>query len=211
MENTITIEQAEAETTAPAVSAPCRLIAALVKAQAGFARVVKNKVNPAFKSRYADIEAILAAVRPALNANGIFVYQHVTNRPGEVSCETVLMHDSGERLAGGSITVPLGKSSNAAQALGSAITYARRYSLSATLGISADDDDDGNACAADPAPAPALVASHALKAKAEEAAKAGVAAYQGFWKNLPNADRKTLSESGIHNAMKALANEASHE
>lgn len=61
---------------------PCGIFEALARAQAGFRKVIKNRVNPAFKSRYADLEAILDAVRPSLNAQGIFISQDVENEPG---------------------------------------------------------------------------------------------------------------------------------
>lgn len=214
MQDTDTINIEQAETTAPAVEAPRNLYAALARAQANFAKVIKNRVNPAFKSRYADIEAILAAVRPALNAQGIFLCQRVINGPDRVSCETVLLHVSGEELAGGAVSIPLPRGSkNEAQALGSAITYARRYSLSATLGISADDDDDGNACAGTPAPAPApapVVVPPDLKARAEEAAAHGISAYQEFFSALEKAERVMLATAGMHAALKQRAEEASH-
>ena len=67
---------------------PCGIFEALARAQAGFRKVIKNRVNPAFKSRYADLEAILDAVRPSLNAQGIFISQDVENEPGAVSSST---------------------------------------------------------------------------------------------------------------------------
>lgn len=100
---------------------PCGIFEALARAQAGFRKVIKNRVNPAFKSRYADLEAILDAVRPSLNAQGIFISQDVENEPGAVSCLTILTSRDGARVSGGKITIPLPKDSrNAAQALGSA-------------------------------------------------------------------------------------------
>lgn len=213
----------EAATVQEAAKAepPRTLFAALAKAQANFRRVVKNRTNTAFGGkgfRYADIEAILSAVRPALNEQGIYLYQHVTNGKGSVTCETVLLHESGEQMAGGAITIPHPTGSkNDTQALGSAITYARRYSLSATLGISADDDDDGNACGAAPAPAPkaapapAPVVSAELKARAEAAANIGAEAYKALWKELSNTDRNALVKSGVHAALKAVMQENSHE
>ena len=213
----------EAATVQEAAKAepPRNLFAALAKAQANFHKVVKNRINTAFGGkgfRYADIEAILSAVRPALNEQGIYLYQHVTNGKGFVNCETVLMHESGDQMSGGAITIPFSTGGkNDAQALGSAITYARRYSLSATLGISADDDDDGNACGAAPAPAPkaapapAPVVSAELKARAEAAANVGGEAYKALWKELSNTDRNALVKSGVHAALKAVMQENSHE
>lgn len=122
----------------------CALIKALAAAQAEFDTPQKNCVNPAFRSRYADIAAILAAVRPALNKHGLALVQQVDSTPDGVSVSTHLYHVDGGKLSSGVITIPLDRSRNAAQALGSARTYACRYSLASFLGISAEDDDDGN-------------------------------------------------------------------
>lgn len=149
-ETTTEIQAVEPGTVAPVAqetAAPARLYAALAKAQAGFGKIVKNRVNPAFHSHYADLQAIIDATRPALNAAGIYCYQDIENTGDDVTVHTILLHSSGETLTGGRITIKLGAGSNPAQRMGSALTYARRYSLSAVLGVSADDDDDGNAVA----------------------------------------------------------------
>ena len=224
MQDTDTINIEQAETTASAVEAPRNLYAALAKAQASFAKVRKTHavtVSPskgrAYTYKYADLESILDAVRPALNAAGIYLYQHVTNRNSAVSCTTILTHESGEQLAGGEISIPISSGGmNSAQSLGSAITYARRYSLSAALGISADDDDDGRGVpaaeqATTPTAAPAPVVSAELKARAEAAANIGGEAYKALWKELSNADRNALVKSGVHAALKAVMQENSHE
>ena len=149
-ETTTEIQAVEPATVAPVAqetAAPARLYAALAKAQAGFGKIVKNRVNPAFHSHYADLQAIIDATRTALNAAGIYCYQDIQNTADDVTVRTILLHSSGESLTGGTITIRLGAGSNPAQRMGSALTYARRYSLSAVLGVSADDDDDGNAVA----------------------------------------------------------------
>lgn len=117
----------------------------LIKAQSEFPKIQKNCVNPMFKSRYADLETILAAVRPVLNKYGIYLRQIVTNSDNAICVETILSHESGEEISSGVLSVPVNMGKGiGAQAVGSAITYGKRYSLSAFLGISADDDDDGN-------------------------------------------------------------------
>ena len=121
------------------------LIQALVKAQSQFKPVSKNKTNPMFKSKYADLESIISAVRPILNANGLFMRQIVGNGENCVTVETIISHVEGAELSSGVLSIPVnfGKGVGA-QAVGSAITYAKRYSLCAFLGIAADEDDDGN-------------------------------------------------------------------
>ncbi len=129
------------------------LIQALVKAQSEFKPVAKNKINPMFnKYKYADLESILSCVRPVLNANGLFMRQIVGNGENCITCETIISHVDGAELSSGILAVPVsfGKGVGA-QAVGSAITYAKRYSLCAFLGIAAEDDDDGNiACEVKP-------------------------------------------------------------
>lgn len=117
---------------------------ALVCAQSEFKNIPKNRENGAYKgSKYADLEAILQTVRPVLNKHGVFLYQDVKSDGSCVTVETVLVHESGGELRSGTLILPVG--ARTAQAVGSAITYGRRYSLCGFLGVSADDDDDGNA------------------------------------------------------------------
>jgi hypothetical protein len=116
--------------------------AALVKAQTGFAPALKTSVNPHFKSRYADLAACIEAVIDSLNSNGIALVQRQHPHEGGVAIETLFVHESGETLSAGTLTVPAAKQDP--QGYGSALTYCRRYSLMAACGI-APEDDDGNA------------------------------------------------------------------
>jgi hypothetical protein len=116
--------------------------AALVKAQKQFGPALKSSSNPHFKSRYADLSACVEAVVDALNDNGIMLTQRNIPCESGVTVETVFIHESGEFLSSGPLHVPASK--NDAQGYGSALTYARRYSLMAACGI-APEDDDGNA------------------------------------------------------------------
>ena len=115
---------------------------ALVKAQKGFAPALKTNANPFFKSKYADLSVCIEAVIDALHENGIALIQRNHDCTDGVKVETILLHESGEEFSGGVLHVPALK--NDPQAFGSALTYARRYSLMATCGI-APEDDDGNA------------------------------------------------------------------
>ena len=115
---------------------------AIVKAQREFAPALKTNANPFFKSKYADLSVCIEAVIDALNNNGIALIQRNHDCQDGVKVETILLHESGEEFSGGVLHVPAIKSDP--QAFGSALTYARRYSLMATCGI-APEDDDGNA------------------------------------------------------------------
>lgn len=119
-----------------------KLAPALVKAQQAFAPALKTATNPHFKSRYADLAACVEAVIDALNANGIALVQRQHPAENGVAVETVFVHESGETYSAGVLHVPAAKQD--AQGYGSALTYARRYSLMAACGH-APEDDDGNA------------------------------------------------------------------
>lgn len=134
-------------------SVPVDLFAeALVKVQGTIKTAVKDATNKAFgTAKYADLAAVWEAVKPALQANGFVVVQS-PNFEGDIMwLETTLLHVSGERMTG---RYPLRPSKQDPQGFGSALTYARRYSLSSMLGVVADEDDDGNAASA-PASKPA--------------------------------------------------------
>lgn len=119
-----------------------KVSAALVKAQKAFGPALKSSTNPHFKSRYADLSACVEAVIDALNDNGIALIQRNIETESGVCVETVFVHESGESLSSGPLHVPAAKQDP--QGYGSALTYARRYSLMAACGI-APEDDDGNA------------------------------------------------------------------
>lgn len=123
------------------------IASALVKAQKEFAPALKTNTNPHFKSKYVGLDGCVEAVIDALNNNGIMLMQK--NHPSEtgVAIETIFIHESGESISGGVLTVPASKQDP--QGYGSALTYARRYSLMAACGI-APEDDDGNASSKQP-------------------------------------------------------------
>lgn len=127
------------------------IAAAFIKAKQAFSPALKDRTNPAYKSKYADLGACLEAVDDALLANGIALYQETSLDDSGVTVETVLLHESGESLRSGKLHVPASKQDP--QGYGSALTYARRYSLMAACGI-APEDDDGNAATSKP-PMPA--------------------------------------------------------
>ena len=119
-----------------------QIASALVKAQKAFGPALKTATNPHFKSRSADLAACVEAVIGGLNDNGIALIQRNSLDDAGVTVETVFVHESGEMLECGKLHVPAAK--HDPQGYGSALTYARRYSLMAACGI-APEDDDGNA------------------------------------------------------------------
>lgn len=118
------------------------IASAFVKAQKAFGPALKTSTNPHFRSRYADLAACVEAVIASLNDAGIAMLQVVHECETGVIVETVFLHESGETMNSGKLYVPATK--HDAQGFGSALTYARRYSLMAACGI-APEDDDGNA------------------------------------------------------------------
>lgn len=120
------------------------LAAALARAQGQMEGAVKASTNPFFKSRYADLAAVVNALRGPFADNGLSFVQLPVPIEGErVSIETALLHASGQWITS-VVDVPVSKSD--AQGYGSALTYAKRYGLQAMAGLAAEDeDDDGNA------------------------------------------------------------------
>lgn len=128
--------------------------AALAKAQGEFTNPPKNRTvkvktrdrhsreyNGEYSFDYATLDAVLDVVRKPLSANGIALTQVVDGNPGEMQLTTLLIHSSGQFMRS---TVPILPDDNGPQALGSAITYLRRYVLQTMLGLCAEEDDDGN-------------------------------------------------------------------
>jgi hypothetical protein len=124
---------------------PKTLLGALALALPGLGAAKKGNLNPHFKSKYADLGAVIEAIRP-IAEHGLWFRQVSHDAESGVSIETFYIHDSGE-LSAGKVFVPADK--NNAQGYGSAQTYARRYGLQQAFGL-ATEDDDGNAAAAAP-------------------------------------------------------------
>ncbi len=144
------------------------IASALVKAQLEMIAPKKGSVNPFFKNKYADLNDVLAAVVPALNNNGIVLLQPLVNIEGKNFVKTVLMHESGEIFE--SLAEIFCKNTNDAQAYGSGVTYARRYSLSSICGIGSEDDDAQKAVQSKPIATAEILA----KAKASGATMAQI-------------------------------------
>jgi len=147
---------------------------ALVKAQQAFGPALKSSTNPHFRSRYADLSACVEAVIEGLNGAGIALVQRTSEDTTGVTVETVFIHESGEMLECGKLHVPAAKQDP--QGYGSALTYARRYSLMAACGI-APEDDDGNAATRKAAPTPDIT-DHLLAIEASATSDELAAVYK---------------------------------
>jgi len=118
------------------------LAAALSKAQGEMQAAIKDKINPFFKSSYADLGSVWDAARPVLSKYGLCVIQttEIIADGSKIILVTTLAHTSGQWVKS---YLPLNPSKNDSQGIGAAITYLRRYSLSAIVGVVCDEDDDG--------------------------------------------------------------------
>ena len=125
----------------------------MLAAQERIGKISKDKTNPFFKSKYADINIIIEMVKPILNEEGILFMQPLSNVDGKPAITTILMHDK-ESIEYTTVFPDLpkpaeGKKSNPFQDMGSAITYYRRYALISILGLEAEDTD-GNITSSQP-------------------------------------------------------------
>lgn len=117
------------------------LAVALSKAQAEMGPAHKGQKNPFFKSNYADLNDIWQAAREPLTNNGLSIVQTMNMQDGVLMLTATLLHQSGQWIQS---TAPIITEKTGPQALGSCITYIRRYTLAALIGIVTDIDDDGN-------------------------------------------------------------------
>jgi hypothetical protein len=173
-----------------------QLATALALAQGEMKPAAKGSVNPHFAKPYASLTDITEAIRGPLTKHGLSYVQLVGANGDTVSVTTRLMHKSGEWIEG---TLHMVAQQRTPQGLGGALTYARRYGLSAMVGICADDDDDGNVASkpaptrpAAPAPAPAPAPAAAKPAPA---------------KPLTDAQRYNVAAATIKTKLGAVAGE----
>lgn len=118
------------------------LIKSLRLVQSSIENVTKDKKNDFFKSKYADLSSVLDTIKPLFVENGLSYSQHPSLTANVVNLETVIFHDSGEWMSSVA-SAPVAKQDP--QGVGSAITYLRRYALSAIVGITQEDDDGNSA------------------------------------------------------------------
>ena len=177
---------------------------ALVKAQALIEGAVKDSSNPAFRSKYADLSAVLAVIREPMAMNDLCVLQSPARADGGVEVETLILHKSGEWVSQ-LCFIPINKWD--AHGTGSGITYGRRYGLMSIFCIGTEDDD-GNTAVERPAspkqisapPKQIIISPKQLeiRAEAKEAAKKGIDAFRDYYKGLsPEARQVLQGESGL--------------
>jgi len=118
------------------------LFTALSKAQAMILTASKDSTNPFFKSKYSDLTAVWEACRGPLTANGLCIIQTIEGTKEALFIVTWLGHSSGQWM---SSKLPLMPTKADHQSVGSAISYGKRYALSAMVGVVSGDDDDGEA------------------------------------------------------------------
>lgn len=178
---------------------------AMAKAFAQIEGAVKGKTNPAFRSKYADLAAVVDAIKPALAEHGLFFRQVTHNAEGGVCIETIIHHASGESLACGPLFVPASK--HDAQGYGSALTYARRYSLMAAFGVPAEDDDGNAAVASKPERKPEVsaVESKLILDSLREAAMGGIASLEARFASIPTGAAKAAVWNQHKDSLKAAA------
>lgn len=188
-----------------------QLATSLSKAQGEIDDATKKGINPAFRSKYADLAAVRGVIREPLAVNDLSVVQFPRTVQGGVEVETMIVHKSGEFMSE-TLFMPVSKYD--AHGIGSGITYARRYGLMSLLCLAADDDDGNAAVEKAPAKEPAPVTKKlskdelaALAAAAMENAKQGTPALTAWWKTLSKDQRTALDADAIAE-LKQMATEA---
>lgn len=166
---------------------------ALIKAQAELKPAKKDSENPAFRSKYADYEAVAEACRHPLNSNGIgWLHRTVPPRePGCVSVETVLIHVGGHRE---SCVCDIPFSKRDAHGYGSALSYGERYGLKALTGLATGDDDGNGAAGAAPSAKAQVGALKASLRSAKVATAKATPAVVGGLEWPPEYAGKTLAQ-----------------
>lgn len=168
--------------TSPSIA---KIADALAKAQAAMGGAVKDSANPFFNSSYADLESVTEAIRKPATENHLSWTQGGGLTPdGFVSVTTLVLHTSGEWIKSEVVSKPkdLGP-----QAVGSCITYNRRYGLQSAFGLWTTDDD-GNAGQGHQVSTPKL--DQTIKDELEGVAKEGLEAFREYWKGLDKDTRK---------------------
>lgn len=162
---------------------------ALVRAQSLIEDAVKDSTNPAFKSKYADLSAVLAVIRKPMADNDLCVLQSPVRADGGVDVETMILHKSGEWVSQ-SCFIPINKSD--AHGTGSGITYGRRYGLMSIFCIGTEDDDASAAVSNAPAK---IAASPELFNTGIKAAANGQQGLTEWWNTLSEPDRSSLNST----------------
>jgi len=187
------------------------LAKALVKAQSAMNHAAKDSKNPHFKSAYSSLASVIDAVRPHLSVNGLAIVQKTHDAEGGVCVETVLIHESGQEMSFGKLFVPASKQDS--QGFGSALSYAKRYSIQTALCV-ASADDDGEAAVKTPPKPPIVITIDMDYAVDEMSAQTDLEALKGcfakWYKSAPDSQKEVLKEmyDGIKVQLIAVSNGA---
>lgn len=210
-------------TTAPTTKS---IYAKLIAAQSEFSGISKDcRASIGGKGasyyEYADISAVLTVLRPILNRHGLGILQKTKAEGHSVTVETIVFDDEGEKISSGELTVPTeGLVQKGVQAFGSAVTYARRYSLVTFLSAAYGEQDDDGQKADEPDPGPEyrrpaprrapppqqdFVLTEAMVDEAKAVAAQGPESYKQYFSSITKVQRKALIDSGWHVNLKAMS------
>lgn len=178
------------------------LATALSIAQGQIDDAAKTVRNDFYKSKYADLASVRAAIRQPFADNGLSVVQFPRTVTGGVEVETMLLHTSGEFMAE-TLFMPV---KHEPHPIGSGISYARRYALMSIANLAADDDDGNAAQVAKPVAEPDPKATKELAIRAKKEAEKGMDSLSAFWKSLKEYERKLLTPEAVKD-LKAIATE----
>lgn len=160
------------------------LAIALNKAQAAMSGAKKSAANPFFKSKYSNLETVIACVKEPFADNGLSFMQFPITEDDRAGVETIVMHESGEWISGSFMLKPTKLDP---QGQGSSFSYAKRYALQSILGIPSEDDD-GNAASQAPKK-PAMTPKEAVaKLSSAESQKDLVAVWNSFTIDIKQND-----------------------
>lgn len=183
------------------------LATALSKAQGEILDASKGAENPYFKSKYADLAAVRSVIREPMAKHGLSLVQLPKTVDGGVEVQTMLLHSSGQYITS-NLFMPAAK--NDAHGIGSAITYARRYSIMSIMSL-ATEDDDGNAAVDSVKRQPAKPAQSKTHdtafayAAGQKAAIEGTEALTHWWNSLPEDTRKAMTPDQLATLKKAAS------
>lgn len=187
--------------SAATISPAASLYAALAKAQGQFQPIVKNrnvviamKSGGSYKFRYADLEEITAKTRPALSSNGLALIQTVEHGQQGPLLVCRLMHANGGMIAS-EVSMPSAKDLGDPKSFGAAITYLRRYMVTAILGVAADDDLDEDGQGAGELGAAGSASEHPSLQAGRDAAMQGMASLTAWWGSLTAKDRSEMNDA----------------
>ena len=170
-------------------------IKALIAAQADMGKVTKNAQNPFLKNKYADLNAVLDVVLPALHAHGFVLVQPIqSSEDGGEAVVTRIIHSTGWELSG---SCGISYKSGDMQSKGGAITYARRYGILALLSLGSEDDDGETAVGRGKS------AKEPKQTQADELMK-NAAALERFLKSAPSADELTEKGAKANKLLQSL-------